>query len=74
MRTGRPSRAVKPRHHISTLELLSAVGEFGPNWPARFGDHEIADVNEAIDRELIAGTLLDAVTLSPYGQRLLHQD
>lgn len=69
---GRPSRSVKPRLPIVTTELLAAVAELGPNWPTRFGDREIVDVNEAVDRELIAGTLLDAVTLSPRGRQLLR--
>ncbi|HEX7356052.1 MAG TPA: hypothetical protein VF288_14615 [Mycobacteriales bacterium] len=68
---GRPSRSDKPRKRIDTSELLAAVSEMGPNWPARFGDREIVDVNEALDRELLAGTLLDAVTLSPEGERVL---
>lgn len=71
-RVGRPSRSVKPRVPIGTAELLAAVSELGPAWPARFGDREIVDVNEAVDRELLAGTLLDAVTLSPHGERLLR--
>lgn len=70
-RIGRPSRSEKPRAPISTVELLSAVAGLGPNWPARFGDHEIVDVNEALDRELIAGHLRDAVTLSPQGRQAL---
>lgn len=69
---GRPSRSEKPRIRISTTELLAAVDELGPHWPTRFGDREIVDVNEAVDRELLAGTLLDAVTLSPHGERLLR--
>lgn len=69
---GRPPRTDKPRIRISTTELLAAVVELGPNWPSRFGDHEIVDVNEAVDRELMAGNLLDAVTLSPRGQRWLE--
>lgn len=71
-RIGRPSRSDKPRIPISTTELLAAVADLGPSWPLRFGDHEIVDVNEALDRELIAGTLRDAITLSPQGRRALH--
>jgi hypothetical protein len=70
-RIGRPRRADKPRVRISTSELLQAVSDLGPNWPARFGDYEIVEVNEALDRELIAGTLIDAITLSPQGRELL---
>lgn len=70
---GRPSRSVKPRLPIGTIELLTAVAELGPTWPARFGDREIVDVNEAVDRELMAGTLLDAVTISPHGRQLLRR-
>ncbi|MGH3745412.1 MAG: hypothetical protein ACRDTP_11180 [Mycobacteriales bacterium] len=70
---GRPPRSDKPRIPISTSELLTAVVELGPNWPTRFGDHEIVDVNEAVDRELIAGNLVDAVTLTAQGERLLHE-
>lgn len=68
---GRPPRSEKPRVRISTTELLTAVVDLGPNWPIRFGDYEIVDVNEAVDRELIAGNLLDAVTVSPQGEQCL---
>lgn len=68
---GRPSRSDKPRMPIGTMDLLMAVADLGPHWPARFGHHEIVDVNEALDRELLAGTLVDAITLSPHGQRLI---
>lgn len=70
-RIGRPPRSVKPRLRISTTELLTAVADLGPNWPARFGDYEIADVNEALDRELLAGNLLDAITLTDQGRQTL---
>lgn len=66
---GRPTRSEKPRVQITSAELLTAVSELGPTWPARFGDHEIVDVNEAVDRELLAGNLVDAVTLSPKGRQ-----
>lgn len=68
---GRPSRAVKPRIVISSQDLLSAVDEHGPLWPATFGDQEIVSVTEAVDRELLAGTLVDATHLSPAGRALL---
>ncbi|HEX7353964.1 MAG TPA: hypothetical protein VF288_03930 [Mycobacteriales bacterium] len=71
-RIGRPTRSEKPRHPISTAALLAAVDQLGPHWPARFADHEIVDVNEAVDRELLAGTLVDAVTLSGSGRRLVR--
>jgi len=68
---GRPSRAAKPRMPIDTRDLLTAVAQLGSTWPSRFGHHEIVDVSEALDRELLAGTLIDAITLSPQGRRLL---
>ena len=68
---GRPSRAQKPRAPISTRELLAAVAEFGSKWTYQFGDREIVDVIEAVDREQLAGNLLDGVTLSPQAQQLL---
>lgn len=71
-RVGRPARTDKPRSQISTTELLQAVADLGPTWPAQFGDHEVVAVTEALDRELIAGTLIDAVTISPYGWQLLR--
>lgn len=70
---GRPSRADKPRMPINTIELLSAVATLGPNWPARFGHYEIVDVTTAVDREQIAGNLLDAITLTPQGHQLLRR-
>lgn len=70
-RIGRPSRADKPRVRIGTTELLQAVAELGPNWPVRFSRYEIVEVNEALDRELMAGTLTDAVTLSDRGRSLI---
>ena len=69
---GRPSRAEKPRVVISSQELLSAVDAHGPYWPAAFGDQEIVSVTEAVDRELLAGTLVDATHLSPAGRALLE--
>lgn len=68
----RPTRAERPRVRVSTRELLTAVHELGPHWPRRFAQREIVDVNEALDRELIAGTLSDAITLSPRGHRALN--
>lgn len=70
---GRPSRAVKPRIVISSRDLLAAVDEHGPQWPAVFGDQEIVSVTEAVDRELLAGTLVDATHLSPAGRELLDE-
>lgn len=40
------------------------MADLGPHWPTRFGYHELIDVSEALDREMIAGALLDAVTLN----------
>lgn len=70
-RIDRLQGADNPRLRIGTTELLSAVADLGPNWPARFGHHEIAAVREAVDRELTAGTLTDGTTLSAQGQQLL---
>ncbi|HEY5334577.1 MAG TPA: hypothetical protein VIJ71_00990 [Mycobacteriales bacterium] len=70
-RIGRPSRADKPRVRIGTIELLQAVADLGPNWPVRFSHYEIVEVNEALDRELMAGTLTDAITLSAHGRRMI---
>jgi hypothetical protein len=72
-RIGRPPRSEKPRFPISTSELLTAIAELGPNWPARFGHYEIVDVNVAVDRELLAGHLRDAITLSNSGIRMLAE-
>lgn len=70
-RIGRPSRADKPRIRIGTTELLHAVADLGPNWPGRLGHCEMVEVNEALDRELLAGTLVDATTLSTQGRHLI---
>jgi hypothetical protein len=70
-RIGRPSRSEKPRIRISTTELLTAVSDLGPHWPTRFGDREIVDVTEAVDRELLAGNLRDGITLSMQGEQAL---
>lgn len=76
-RIGRPPRTVQPRrpvgirHPVGIYDLLAAVADLGPNWPARFGGHEIADVRQAVDREKRAGNLLDGATLSPQGWQLL---
>jgi hypothetical protein len=56
-----------PRRHISTLEILEAVATRGRFWTAVFADDEVRTVNEAVDRELLAGTLLDACTLTTFG-------
>lgn len=72
-RVGRPSRSDKPRNPISTTELLAAVADLGPNWPARFGDYEMLDVTEALNREVIAGNLHDAITLAPPGKQMLGE-
>ncbi|HEX7353600.1 MAG TPA: hypothetical protein VF288_02065 [Mycobacteriales bacterium] len=60
-----------PRPVITTLELLRAVADHGPQWVAVFDDVEITSVTEALDRELLAGNLLDATRLSEQGRRLL---
>lgn len=54
-----------------TYDLLAAVAAYGASWPAQFPDREIVDVIEAVDREHIAGNLLDAVTLSHQGRTLV---
>ena len=69
--TGRRSRAEKPRQPVPTYDLLAAVAAHGASWPAQFEDREIVDVIEAVDREHIAGNLLDAVTLSDQGRTLI---
>ncbi len=56
-----------PRRHISTLEILDAVATRGRYWTAVFTDDEVRTVNEAVDRELLAGTLKDACTLTSFG-------
>lgn len=71
-KTGRPSRAKKPRVPISTLELLAAVAELAATWTDRFSEHEIVDVIEAVDREQLAGNLLDGATVSLQGQHLVN--
>lgn len=73
-RIGRPSRRVKPRVRISTTELLTAVNDLGPSWPVRFGGYELVDVSEALDRELIAGNLRNATTITDQGRRVLRDD
>lgn len=71
--TGRPSRDQRPQMPVGTIELLTAVRDLGPNWPARFGDHEIVEVAAAVDRELLAGNLIDGATLSAQGRKLIEE-
>lgn len=64
----------RPRGHtstapISTLRPLPAVAELGSTWPLRFCECEVVDVIDAVDREVLAGNLTDAATLSPQGRR-----
>lgn len=56
---------------IVTRDLLTAVAQLGESWPARFGRYEICEVRRAVDRERLAGNLLDSCTLSPQGRQLL---
>lgn len=57
-----------PRPHITTYEILRAIDARGPTWPTVFATHEITTVNEALDRELLAGNLRDATALSDKGR------
>lgn len=66
---GRPPRGQRPRAPINTLELRTAVAELGSTWPLLFRDHEVADVIDTVDREVLAGNLTDVATLSPQGRR-----
>ena len=54
--------------------LLAAIDEHGPRWPAVLGPQfDQMVLNAAMDREVLAGTVLDAVTLSPRGRAVLQQ-
>jgi hypothetical protein len=59
------------RPTICTEDILEAVATRGRRWTAAFADEEITVVNEALDRELLQGNLVDAVTLSAQGERVL---
>ncbi len=62
-----------PRRSISTKDLLQAIVTRGRHWTAVFADEQIVSVNEALDRELLNGNLIDACTLSERGRRTLAQ-
>lgn len=47
--------------------------DLGPYWPAHFAAHEFIDVSKALEREMLAGTLADAITLTDHGRRLLRE-
>jgi hypothetical protein len=60
-----------PRPVISTPELLRAVADHGPQWVTVFENVEITSVTEALDREILAGNLVDAVRLTEHGRAVL---
>jgi hypothetical protein len=60
-----------PRPVISTPELLRAVADHGPLWVTVFEHIEITSVTEALDREILAGNLLDATQLTEQGRAAL---
>ena len=62
-----------PRPHITTYEILRAIDARGPTWTAVFTAHEITTVNESLDRELLAGNLRYATTLSRRGRLELER-
>ena len=62
-----------PRPRIDRFELLDAVDWCGVRWPLLFSAYEVTCVNEALDREILEGTVLNAFAVSSRGRRMLDE-
>lgn len=56
---------------ITTADLLRAIADHGPQWVTVFEHVEIIAVTEALDREILAGNLVDATRLTEQGRAVL---
>ena len=61
-----------PKRHLDSPEVLRAIAVLGIRWTVAFRNEEITAVNEALDRELLNGNLVNAYTLSSQGEHALR--
>ena len=62
-----------PRPTLPTFDVLFAVATRGRRWTSAFRDAEVRTLDEAADRELFSGNMVNPYTLSVRGERLLEE-